>query len=115
MPGNRTAQHICQHGVNIETSSVCQTLMPHTHTALNANLNTLLQKARPHLLRLARLNGIGADMAEDVVQETCLEAWRHLEKLREPEHFASWLDGIYLGARYSGLLCRTGRDLLTHG
>jgi RNA polymerase sigma-70 factor (ECF subfamily) len=61
---------------------------------LNAHLNTLLQEARPRLLRLTRLNGIAADLAEDVVQETYLEAWRHLDKLREPARFASWLDGI---------------------
>jgi RNA polymerase sigma-70 factor (ECF subfamily) len=53
-----------------------------------------LDEARPRLLRLARLNGIAADLAEDVVQETCLEAWRHVEQLREPERLASWLDGI---------------------
>jgi RNA polymerase sigma factor (sigma-70 family) len=67
---------------------------PHIHVTLSANLNALLDEARPRLLRLARLNGIAADLAEDVVQETCLEAWRHLERLREPERFASWLDGI---------------------
>jgi RNA polymerase sigma factor (sigma-70 family) len=27
-------------------------------------------------------------------EETLLEAWRHLEKLREPERFTAWLDGI---------------------
>lgn len=53
-----------------------------------------IEGVRPRLLRLAHLNGIGPDEAEDVVQETLLEAWRHLEKLREPERFASWLDGI---------------------
>jgi RNA polymerase sigma-70 factor (ECF subfamily) len=67
---------------------------PHAHETLGANLDALLVEARPRLLRLARLNGIAADQAEDVVQEACLEAWRHLERLREPERFASWLDGI---------------------
>jgi RNA polymerase sigma-70 factor (ECF subfamily) len=43
---------------------------------------------------LARLNGIPADLVEDVVQETCLEAWRHLHGLREAERFTSWLEGI---------------------
>jgi len=53
-----------------------------------------IEAARPRLLRLARLNGMGPDEAEDVVQETCLEAWQHLEQLREPERFVAWLDGI---------------------
>jgi RNA polymerase sigma-70 factor (ECF subfamily) len=67
---------------------------PDTHVTLSADLDALLEEARPHLLRMARLHGIAADLAEDVVQETCLEAWRHLGRLREPERFASWLDGI---------------------
>src|SRR5215467_14784351 len=70
---------------------------PHAHVTfvtLSANLNALLDEARPRLLRLARLQGIAADLAEDVVQETCLEAWQHLQQLREPARFSSWLDGI---------------------
>jgi RNA polymerase sigma-70 factor (ECF subfamily) len=61
---------------------------------LRASLPAQVEEARPRLLRLARLNGIAADSAEDVVQETALEAWRHLDRLREPERFTSWLDGI---------------------
>ena len=34
------------------------------------------------------------DEVEDVVQETLVEAWRHLETLREPARFHAWLDGI---------------------
>jgi len=34
------------------------------------------------------------DMADDVVQETMMEAWRHVEKLRDPQRFHAWLDGI---------------------
>jgi RNA polymerase sigma factor (sigma-70 family) len=66
----------------------------HVHKTMSAKLDALLEEARPRLLRLARLNGISADLAEDMVQDTCLEAWRHLEQLREPERFTSWLDGI---------------------
>jgi RNA polymerase sigma-70 factor (ECF subfamily) len=34
------------------------------------------------------------DMADDVVQETMMEAWRHIENLRDPQRFHAWLDGI---------------------
>lgn len=94
MPSSQTARRICQHEVDQAMCPVCRPLAPHIHATLSANLNALLEGARPRLLRLARLNGITADLAEDVVQETCLEAWRRLDKLREPERFASWLDGI---------------------
>lgn len=59
-----------------------------------ALLGERIETARPRLLRLAQLNGIGLDEAEDVVQETYIEAWRNLDKLREPERFSAWLDGI---------------------
>jgi RNA polymerase sigma-70 factor (ECF subfamily) len=64
------------------------------HGDFAGTIGERVEAARPRLLRLARLNGIGPDEAEDVVQETFLEAWRHLEKLREPERLLSWLDGI---------------------
>jgi RNA polymerase sigma factor (sigma-70 family) len=54
----------------------------------------MVEAARPRLLRLAHLNGIGPDGAEDVVQETLLQAWRSLPKLREPQRLSAWLDGI---------------------
>jgi RNA polymerase sigma-70 factor (ECF subfamily) len=48
--------------------------------------------------------------AEDVVQETLLEAWRKIETLRDPQAFQGWLTGI---ARNMSLrrLRRLGRDL----
>jgi RNA polymerase sigma factor (sigma-70 family) len=68
---------------------------PMTHYSdINANLDALLTAARPRLLRLARLQGIAPDIAEDVVQETVFTAWRRLSLLRRPDRFDAWLDGI---------------------
>lgn len=50
--------------------------------------------ARPRLLRLAHLRGVPPDAIEDVVQETLLEAWKHLERLYAPEGLQFWLDEI---------------------
>ena len=64
------------------------------HAALLADLEQVFTEARPRLLRLAHVNGMLPDMAEDVVQDTMLEAWRHIEQLRDPQRFHAWLDGI---------------------
>lgn len=71
--------------------------LPHNtynHARLLNDIEQLFTQARPRLLHLARLNGVIADCAEDVVQETLIEAWRHLDTLREPARFRAWLDGI---------------------
>ncbi len=65
-----------------------------SHSALLADMEQVFTEARPRLLRLARLNGIPADGLDDVVQETMMEAWRHLDNLRDPQRFNAWLDGI---------------------
>jgi RNA polymerase sigma-70 factor (ECF subfamily) len=57
-------------------------------------LETVIVAARPRLLRLARLRGVPADAAEDVVQETLLEAWRCLDRLYDPTGIDRWLDEI---------------------
>jgi RNA polymerase sigma-70 factor (ECF subfamily) len=72
-------------------SSVSDT---YSHTRLLNNIEQLFAQARPRLLHLAHLNGVVSDYTEDVVQETLVEAWRHLETLREPARFHAWLDGI---------------------
>jgi RNA polymerase sigma factor (sigma-70 family) len=95
LPNHRTTQQACRHAADPDRCLECRyPTAHHTRASLNTNLSALLEQARPRLLRLARLNGIGVDLAEDVVQETCLEAWRHLDRLREPARFVSWLDGI---------------------
>src|SRR5262245_59821685 len=53
-----------------------------------------LAAERDRLVRLcARLTG-DAGAAEDLAQETLLEAWRSLGKLRTPDELAPWLGGI---------------------
>jgi RNA polymerase sigma-70 factor (ECF subfamily) len=49
---------------------------------------------RDRLVRLCiRLTG-DPDAAEDLAQETLLEAWRHEADLRNPERWSRWLSGI---------------------
>ncbi len=43
------------------------------------------------LLRTAYLVVQDEETARDVVQETCLLAWKNLSQLREPEHLRAWL------------------------
>lgn len=61
---------------------------------LAADIAARLGAARARLTRLARLRGVPADQAEDVVQETLLTAWRSLDRLRDAQRFDAWLDGI---------------------
>jgi RNA polymerase sigma-70 factor (ECF subfamily) len=68
--------------------------MTMSHAALLADMEQVFTEARPRLLRLAHLNGMSPDIADDVVQETMMEAWRHVENLRDPQRFHAWLDGI---------------------
>jgi RNA polymerase sigma-70 factor (ECF subfamily) len=57
-------------------------------------LEERLQAERSRLVGLcATLTG-NVDVAEDLAQETLLEAWRSIDKLRETELFTHWLSGI---------------------
>lgn len=63
-------------------------------TASLADIQNWLGTARPRLARLAQLRGVAPDAIDDVVQETLLEAWKHLERLQAPEGFHMWVDEI---------------------
>ncbi|HEX5159366.1 MAG TPA: RNA polymerase sigma factor [Ktedonobacterales bacterium] len=65
-----------------------------TERAVPLALEAVIVAARPRLLRLARLRGAPPDAAEDVVQETLLEAWRCLDRLYDPTGIDRWLDEI---------------------
>jgi DNA-directed RNA polymerase specialized sigma24 family protein len=61
----------------------------------DAEFDQLLSAARPRLHRIARSQGLAHEAADDIAQETLVEAWRHLEQLRDPTRFDAWLiDGI---------------------
>ncbi|HEX9068257.1 MAG TPA: sigma-70 family RNA polymerase sigma factor, partial [Ktedonobacterales bacterium] len=69
-----------------------------------------LTSERARLVRLcARLTGSSA-AAEDLAQETLLEAWRALEKLRDASGISPWLSAIARNVclRYQR---RRGREL----
>ncbi|HET8913286.1 MAG TPA: RNA polymerase sigma factor [Ktedonobacteraceae bacterium] len=61
---------------------------------LPEDLEDMLEAARPRLHMLALAQHVAPDAVEDVVQETCFEAWRHLERLISAEFFDAWLNGI---------------------
>ncbi|MEO7022105.1 MAG: sigma-70 family RNA polymerase sigma factor [Ktedonobacteraceae bacterium] len=58
------------------------------------NIEQTLAAARPRLVRLAQHCRVAPDALDDVVQESLLDAWRHLETLQQPERFDAWLNGI---------------------
>jgi len=77
--------HVAKHDLPIYRSE---------HRTLVDSLEKIVATAQPRLAQLARMQGVAPDGIDDVVQETFVEAWRHLEHLREPERFGAWLNGI---------------------
>jgi RNA polymerase sigma factor (sigma-70 family) len=63
-------------------------------SALLADQDGILTATRLHLARLARARGIEPDAIEDVIQETLLEAWSHLDRLHSPAGFRPWINEI---------------------
>ena len=68
--------------------------MEHVSTISAEQLESSWTSERGAIVALCvRMIG-NADIAEDLAQETLLEAWRHRENLRAPERVSQWLFGI---------------------
>lgn len=63
-------------------------------SALLTDQDGILTETRQRLARLAQARGIELHAIDDVVQETLLEAWSHLERLHTPAGFHLWIDEI---------------------
>lgn len=59
-----------------------------------AQLEHDLQRQRARIVRLCRQWTGNADAAEDLAQETLIEAWRHIDQLHNPAAIDAWLAGI---------------------
>lgn len=64
------------------------------NTDRSKSFETILSLERTRLVRLcARFTG-DSNAAEDLAQETLLEAWRHFDALRDQQRIPQWLSGI---------------------
>lgn len=59
-----------------------------------SNLEKHFSLARPRLVRIAQRYRVLPDAVDDVVQETLLYAWFHIDQLYTLDVFDRWLDGI---------------------
>jgi RNA polymerase sigma-70 factor (ECF subfamily) len=59
-------------------------------------LSLLISRHRPYLFAACRRALGDAGLAEDAVQEACLQAFLGLDRLRDPVRFGPWLIGIGL-------------------
>lgn len=71
---------------------------PGEHQRLKAALltdqNGMLTATLQRLARIARARGVESRAIDDVVQQTMLEAWSHLNRLTSPAGFQLWIDEI---------------------
>jgi RNA polymerase sigma-70 factor (ECF subfamily) len=63
-------------------------------SALLTDQDGVLTATRGRLARLARARGMESQVIDDVIQEALLEAWGHLDRLRDPAGFNPWVDEI---------------------
>lgn len=63
-------------------------------SALLTDQDGVLTITRRRLARIARARGMDPQAIDDVIQETLLEAWSHLDRLRSVAGFHPWVDEI---------------------
>jgi RNA polymerase sigma-70 factor (ECF subfamily) len=63
----------------------------HTGTDARRRFGSLCESLRPDLLRFAYWLGRDRQLAEDVVQEAMLRAWKSLDSLADEDKAKSWL------------------------
>ena len=68
--------------------------LQHLKDALLNNADGQLTATCQRLVRIAQARGVAPAVIDDVVQETLLEAWRHLDRLYAPQGFQAWIDEI---------------------
>ena len=62
--------------------------------ALLSDTNGQLTATCLRLVGIAKARGVAPGIIDDVVQETLLEAWRHMDRLYAPQGFQAWIDEI---------------------
>jgi RNA polymerase sigma-70 factor (ECF subfamily) len=63
-------------------------------SALLTDQDGVLTATRRRLVGIARARGMEQQVIDDVIQETLLEAWSHLDRLHSPAGFHPWIDEI---------------------
>lgn len=63
-------------------------------SALLTDRDSILTRTCQRLTRIACARGIEPAAIDDIIQETLLEAWSHLERLQAPSGFSPWIDEI---------------------
>ena len=73
---------------------MANTELQHLREALLNDTNGQVTATCRRLVRIAQARGVAPDVIDDVVQETLLEAWHHMDRLYAPEGFQAWIDEI---------------------
>src|SRR5690348_4140532 len=68
--------------------------LQHLKDALLSDADGRLTAICLRLVRIAQARGVAPGVVDDVVQETLLEAWCHMDRLYAPQGFQAWIDEI---------------------